>query len=53
MGLLSSKKTLVQLAPGEYVEVENEIIESVNQQKKKKRSWSVHHNRKPFTPLAI
>ena len=35
MGLLSSKKTLVQLAPGEYVEVENEIIESVNQQKRR------------------
>ena len=28
-------KTLVQLAPGEYVEVENEIIESVNQQKRR------------------
>ena len=34
MGLLNKKKTKVQLAPGEYVEVDNEIIKSVNQQKK-------------------
>ena len=35
MGMLNSKKTLVQLAPGEYVEVDNKIIQSVNQQKRK------------------
>ena len=35
MGLLQSKKTKVQLAPGEYVEVDNDIIKSVNQQKRK------------------
>ena len=34
MGLLNKKKTKVQLAPGEYVEVDNNIIKSVNQQKK-------------------
>ena len=34
MGLLKNKKTKVQLAPGEYVEVDNNIIKSVNQQKK-------------------
>ena len=34
MGVLSKKKTRVQLAPGEYVEVDNAIISSVNQQKK-------------------
>jgi len=34
MGLLLKKKTKVQLAPGEYVEVDNAIIKSVNQQKK-------------------
>jgi len=34
MGLLQSKKTKVQLAPGEYVEVDNDIIKSVNQQKR-------------------
>jgi len=34
MGLLQNKKTRVQLAPGEYVEVDNDIIKSVNQQKK-------------------
>ena len=35
MGLLKNKKTRVQLAPGEYVEVDNNIIKSVNQQKRK------------------
>jgi cytochrome c peroxidase len=35
MGLLQNKKTRVQLAPGEYVEVDNDIIKSVNQQKRK------------------
>ena len=35
MGLLQNKKTRVQLAPGEYVEVDNNIIKSVNQQKRK------------------
>jgi cytochrome c peroxidase len=35
MGLLKNKKTRVQLAPGEYVEVDNDIIKSVNQQKRK------------------
>ncbi|MBT7543083.1 MAG: methylamine utilization protein MauG [Gammaproteobacteria bacterium] len=36
MGLLiKNNKTVVQLAPGEYVEVDNNIIKSVNQQKKK------------------
>ena len=34
MGILSQKKTRVQLAPGEYVEVDSSIISSVNQQKK-------------------
>ncbi len=34
MGLSDKKKTKVQIAPGEYVEVNNEIIKSVNQQKK-------------------
>jgi cytochrome c peroxidase len=37
MGLLKNKKTKVQLAPGEYVEVDNNIIKSVNQQKKNER----------------
>ena len=35
MGLLKSNKTKVQLAPGEYVDVDNSIITSVNQQRKK------------------
>ena len=35
MGQLQNKKTRVQLAPGEYVEVDNDIIKSVNQQKRK------------------
>ena len=35
MGMLNSAKTLVQLAPGTYVEVDNKIIQSVNQQKRK------------------
>ena len=34
MGIHKSKKTTVQLAPGEYVEVDNDIIKSVNQQKR-------------------
>ena len=34
MGILKKNKTKVQLAPGEYVEVDNNIIDSVNQQKK-------------------
>ena len=34
MGLLKKKKTRVQLAPGEYVDVDTNIINSVNQQKK-------------------
>lgn len=34
MGLLKKKKTRVQLAPGEYVDVDINIIDSVNQQKK-------------------
>jgi cytochrome c peroxidase len=34
MGIHESQKTTVQLAPGEYVEVDNNIIKSVNQQKK-------------------
>ena len=34
MGILKKIKTKVQLAPGEYVEVDNKIIKSVNQQKK-------------------
>ena len=34
MGVLKKIKTKVQLAPGEYVEVDNEIINSVNQQKR-------------------
>ena len=34
MGLLKNKKTRVQLAPGEYVDVDDNIIKSVNQQKK-------------------
>ena len=35
MGLMKNGKTKVQLAPGEYVDVDNNIITSVNQQKKK------------------
>ena len=34
MGIHENKKTRVQLAPGEYVEVDNDIIKSVNQQKR-------------------
>ena len=34
MGLLENKKTRVQLAPGKYVDVDNDIIKSVNQQKR-------------------
>ena len=34
MGINKKNKTIVQLAPGEYVEVDNDIISSVNQQKK-------------------
>ena len=38
MGIHESQKTTVQLAPGEYVEVDNNIIKSVNQQKKNNAS---------------
>ncbi len=34
MGSVPDKKTKVQISPGEYINIDNEIVKSVNQQKK-------------------